>query len=267
MSIARSTPALFVAYTVLLSGPSTGANHVRTGGSLTGMLGVYLLTLPGMTLLIVILLYLISVVVGRIALGAFARAVAPAQIVAVSTRSSVAALPALVEGGRKHMRLPETARDFVLPLSVSLFRVSHVISNPVKLVFLAHVYGISLQPAAVALFLITVIIFSFSSTGTPNSGGGGSFRMLPVFLAAGIPTEGVIIIEAVETIPDIFDTLVNVTGQMSAITILSRASRPGREPMSASECVTSLNRFASRSWTSGRSCSGVLHPSALASIS
>ena len=46
--------------------------------------------------------------------------------------------------------------------------------------------------------------------------------MLPVFYAAGIPIEGVLILEAVETIPDIFATLANVTGQLGATTILSR---------------------------------------------
>ena len=47
--------------------------------------------------------------------------------------------------------------------------------------------------------------------------------------AAGIPIEGIIVLEAVDTIPDIFKTLLNVTGDMSAATILSR-SMP-REPI------------------------------------
>ena len=69
----------------------------------------------------------------------------------------------------------------------------------------------------------TVIMLSFSSIGVP--GGGSAFKTLPAYLAAGIPIEGIIVAEAVETIPDIFKTLLNVTGDMSAATLLSRGSR------------------------------------------
>lgn len=197
---------------------------LRTGGTLAALLGVYLLLQPGLTLFCVALLYPVTALLGRVPVGAFARAVAPAQLVAVSTRSSLASLPAMLSGSRAHLRLPPETADFLLPLSVSIFRISEVIANPVKLVFLAHVYGVTLQPAAVVSFIATILVFSFTGTGTPNSGGSGGFRTVPVFLAAGIPLEGVIILEAVASIPDIFDTLANVTGQMSATTILSARS-------------------------------------------
>ena len=194
---------------------------LRLGVSLAGMLGVYLLLIAGATLLVVLLLYPATALLGRTTLAAFARAVLPGQLVAVTTRSSIAALPAQVEAGRRYLDLPPVATDVLLPLNVALFRVGEVITNPVKLMFLAHVYGVTLQPAASAAFLLTVIVFSFSSTGTPNSGGGSGFRMVPVFMAAGIPLEGVLVLEAVEAIPDIFETLANVTGQQSAARILS----------------------------------------------
>jgi Na+/H+-dicarboxylate symporter len=48
---------------------------------------------------------------------------------------------------------------------------------------------------------------------------------LPAYLAAGLPIEGLVIAEAVDAIPDIFKTLLNVTGDMSVATLLSRSSR------------------------------------------
>ena len=200
---------------------------LKTGGALLRVVGVYLLIQPAVTLLCLVLVYLATTLLGRVSPATFARAVAPAQIVAVSTRSSLAALPALISGSRAHLQLPPAAADFLLPLSVSLFRISEVITNPVKLIFLAHVYGIALEPAAVVSFIVTIMIFSFTETGTPNNGGGIGFRTVPVFLAAGIPLEGVIILAAVDTIPDIFDTLANVTGQLSATTILSARAGAG----------------------------------------
>jgi Na+/H+-dicarboxylate symporter len=205
---------------------------LRAGTSWASALGVYLLLRIGVTLLCVFLLYPISVILGRTTLRAFARAVFPAQVVAVSTRSSLAALPALVAGGSAHIGLSAAATDFVLPLSVSLFRIGTVMANPIKLLFLAHVYGVTLRPETIVLFVMTEVAFSLSAAGIPNSGAAGSgFRMLPVFMAAGIPAEGVVMLDAVETIPDIFETMANVTGQMSVATILTRRS-PRLAPVS-----------------------------------
>jgi Na+/H+-dicarboxylate symporter len=199
---------------------------LRTGTSWASALGVYLLLRVGITLLCAALLYPISVLLGRTTVRAFARAVFPAQVVAVSTRSSLASLPALVSGASAHMGFAGTATDFILPLSVSLFRIGTVMANPIKLLFLAHVYGVALRPEIIAMFVVTEVAFSLSAAGIPNNGAaGGGFRMIPVFVAAGIPAEGVIMLDAVETIPDIFETLTNVTGQMSVATLLTRGQR------------------------------------------
>ena len=196
---------------------------LNTGTSWARALGVYLLLRIGVTILCIVLLYPITVLFGRTTVRVFAKAVFPAQMVAASTRSSLAALPALVAGGSAHMGFTATATDFILPLGVSLFRVGTVMANPVKLLFLAHVYGVALRPETIVVFIITEVIFSLSAAGIPNSGGAGTgYRMIPVFAAAGIPVEGVVMLDAVETIPDIFETLANVTGQMSAATILTR---------------------------------------------
>jgi len=97
------------------------------------------------------------------------------------------------------------------------------------------VYGIGLRVETIVLFVLTEVAFSLSAAGIPNSGAAGSgFRMLPAFMAAGIPAEGVVMLDAVETIPDIFETLANVTGQMSVATILTRrTARLGSIPLSA----------------------------------
>ena len=104
-----------------------------------------------------------------------------------------------------------------------------------KLFFVAHIYGIGLTPGAVATFFVTEILMSFTTAGVPL--GGMSFKSLPAYLAAGVPVEGVVILEAVETIPDIFKTLLNVTGDMSAAVILSRGSRAGRAFRSLPDAV------------------------------
>lgn len=210
----------------------------ETGFTAVGVLGGLVVLQCGVMLAFMLLLYPVSAILGRVSIVDFARAVAPAQLVALSTRSSIASLPALVEGGRTHLRLPQSATSFVLPLTVSLFKVNRTISACAKLLFLAHVYGVPVSAGTMATFVASVVVLSFTSVGVPN--GGSAFKTLPAYLAAGLPIEGIIIAEAVETIPDIVKTVLNVTGDMSAATLLSRASRvlaPAAAPVASTERV------------------------------
>jgi proton glutamate symport protein len=201
-----------------------------TGGEALEVLGTYIAIASGLLLLCTALLYPVTALLGRTSMRRFARAVAPAQLIAITTRSSIASLPALIYGGRERLRLPDSATGLVLPLSVSVFKLDLTVSHTVKLIFLAYVYGVPLGPTTLAAFLLSVMILSFSAPGLPS---GGSFRALPAYLAAGVPIEGVVIVQAVETIPDIFQTLLNVTGDMSAATLLSRSSRAARREETA----------------------------------
>lgn len=196
---------------------------LKTGTSTGGILGAYIAIVSAIMLLFTIFLYPVSAIGGRTRIIDFARAVAPAQLVAVSTRSSLASLPALVEGARDRLRLPSTSTSFVLPLCVSLFKVNRPVSSVVKLMLVAHLYGIPLRPTTLVIFLVTVMIISFTAPGIPQNGPGT--KTLPAYLAAGIPLEAILVVEAVESIPDIFKTLLNVTGDMSAATLLSRSDR------------------------------------------
>jgi Na+/H+-dicarboxylate symporter len=201
-----------------------------TGGEAAGVLGAWAAISSGLLILCILMLYPVTASLGRTSVLAFARAVAPAQLVAATTRSSIASLPALVQGGREHLRLPDTATGLVLPLGISIFKLSQIVTNMTKFFFLAHVCGVKLTAAKVTAFLVTVMILSFSTAGLPSR---GSVRSLPAYLAAGIPIEAVVIVDTVEAIPDIFQTVLNVTGNMSAVTLLSRSNRPIRGETSA----------------------------------
>ncbi|MEA2164876.1 MAG: hypothetical protein QOK37_3003, partial [Thermoanaerobaculia bacterium] len=64
---------------------------------------------------------------------------------------------------------------------------------------------------------------AFAVPGIPR----GAFIMLaPLFLAIGLPIEGIGILIAVDAIPDTFSTVLNVTGDLAATTLVaSGASR------------------------------------------
>lgn len=196
---------------------------LETGIGATTLLAAFVVFVSGAMLAFTALLYPATALIGRTSMRAFARAAAPAQLVAASTRSSIASLPAMIEGASTHLRLPPISTSFVLPLAVAVFKPNRTISSTVKLLFIAHAFGVTLTGAAIATFVATVILLSFSAIGVP--GGGSSFKTLPAYLAAGLPIEAVVIMEVVDTIPDIFKTVLNVTGDMTVATILSRGSR------------------------------------------
>ena len=209
---------------------------LRTGATTGGMLGAYIVIASVLMVSFTLLLYPLSAFVGRTRISDFARAVAPSQLVAASTRSSIAALPALVEGGRDRLRLPSAGTDFILPLSVAVFKVNRPISSMVKLFIVAQVYDVDLTFATIVIFLVTVIIISFGTAGIPQSGPG--LKTMPAYLAAGVPIEGIIVLEAVEAIPDIFKTVLNVTGNMTAATLLTRSHRTAHGQANAAENST-----------------------------
>jgi Na+/H+-dicarboxylate symporter len=176
--------------------------------------------LSGVLLAFTLLLYPIAAFLGRVRLRAFAQALYPGQLVAVGTRSSLAALPALTEGARSKLEVPPETLGFALPFSAAAFKVNWTISGPVGLIFLSHLYGIELRPTQVLAFVLTVMVMSFSSPGI--AGGGDTFKTLVAYLAAGLPAEGVVMIKVVDVIPDVFKTLVNVTGYMTVTVLMAR---------------------------------------------
>ena len=49
--------------------------------------------------------------------------------------------------------------------------------------------------------------------------------LTPLFLAIGLPPEGVGILIAVDALPDVFATVLNVTGDMTAAVLVARGER------------------------------------------
>jgi Na+/H+-dicarboxylate symporter len=83
-----------------------------------------------------------------------------------------------------------------------------------------------------ASVVLTVVLTSFSVPGIP---GGSIVIMAPALASAGLPAEGLGILLGVDTIPDMFRTTANVTGQLAAGVALRRTVRGRSETGEASE--------------------------------
>jgi Na+/H+-dicarboxylate symporter len=192
----------------------------RLGLSAVGALAAYVILVSvSVIVFAIVIIYPAAAFFGRVSLRDFARAAAPGQAVAISARSSLAALPALIESSRTRLGLPVEVTGFFLPLAAAMFRVGASLGLTAGAVFIGRLYGTPLGVEQVVTVVVTSVITSFSIPGIP---GGSIIAMAPVLASVGLPVEGVGILLGVDTIPDMFRTAANVTGQLAAATIVAR---------------------------------------------
>jgi Na+/H+-dicarboxylate symporter len=147
----------------------------------------------------------------------FARAAAPAQVVAFGTHSSMASLPAMLEGAEARLKLSQTATGFVLPLSLAVFKYSGPVWFVVVTFFVGRLYDIAIDPSRIVAVVLASVVTSFAIGGVPS---GAAVVVAPVLTAAGLPVEAMGVLLAVDPIPNAFRTVANVTG-MLAVSVLA----------------------------------------------
>jgi Na+/H+-dicarboxylate symporter len=197
----------------------------RLGYAAVTAVGYYVGVFAILMLGVMALVYIVAVIVGRVPLRRFATAVAPAQVIALGSRSSSAALPAMIEAARDVLKLPQPIISFVLPTAVAIFRVSAPISFVLGALFLGKLYGVELDAAQIASLVVISILLSYSVPPVPS---GSLFLMAPVFAELGIPVEGVAILIAIDVIPDLLKTTTIVTAHMASAVIVARVAEGER---------------------------------------
>ena len=204
---------------------------LRAGLGAAGVLGHYIAIVVLALIGLILLTYVVAVAFGRVSLARFARAVAPAQVVAFSTQSSLACLPVMVERARDSLGVSAATAGLVLPLAVAVFRITSTVANLAVCIYVAHLYGIPLSPGVLIAGGITALAISVGTVGLP---GQVSFfaSIAPIAIVMGLPLEVLPLLLAVEVVPDIFRTLGNVTGDMAVTAILARGDL---EPEPASQ--------------------------------
>ena len=199
------------------------------GGAVAVAIGVYIAAYSLASVAVILLIYPVVAVFGRIPIGRFARAALPAQLIAFSSSSSIASLPALIESGERGLGLPTQVTGFVLPFAVSTFKVAAPVSWTIGALFVGWFYGIPLHARELATVAFAAVFLAFAAPGVPR----GAFIMLtPLFLAIGLPAEGIGILIAVDALPDTFATTLNVTGDLAAAVLVARAPHSARSTIS-----------------------------------
>ncbi len=182
-------------------------------------LSVYIGTVLG-GLLVLLILYLIVVTVAtRTSPLSFMRSVREVQLLAFSTSSSAAVMPLSIQTAEEKLGIRPSISQFVIPLGATINMNGTALYQGVATVFLAQVFGIELSVGALALVVITAVAASIGSPATP---GVGIVILAMVLSSAGVPAAGLGLIIGVDRILDMSRTAVNVTGDLVACKILDR---------------------------------------------
>ena len=178
------------------------------GGSALGAVLHYVLILSALGIILTFVGFGIAILVAGFAPSAFFRAITGPAVVALSTRSSLASLPAMLQGAAD-LRIRQRDADVVLPLAVALFRATGPAMNIGVALYVAHWFGVEISTTG---YVAGIAVAAMASLGAVSLPGQISFvtSIAPISIALGVPIEPLALLLALETIPDTFRTLGNV---------------------------------------------------------
>ncbi|MET1110144.1 MAG: cation:dicarboxylase symporter family transporter [Allosphingosinicella sp.] len=192
----------------------------KAGASAFGFLLHYILIVAAVGCVIWFAAWPLAMIGGRFSFLAFTRAVGPAHAVAISTQSSLASLPAMLRGAEK-LGVPVAASGVTLPLAVALFRATGPAMNLAVAIYVAHWFGIQLTPVQMAAGVAVAATTTLGSISLP-----GSISFIsaigPICIAMGVPLEPLVLLLAVETLPDIVRTTGNVAMDVATTSTVAR---------------------------------------------
>lgn len=148
-------------------------------------------------------------------------------LVAFTTCSSAAALPANLNAARR-LGATKAIASFSIPLGNTVNMNGTAIYMGVCSIFAAGVYGLPLSMADQVTIVLMGVLAAVGTAGVP---GAGLIMTTIVFTQVGIPLEAVALIAGVDRILDMIRTSINVVGDVaSAVTVTKLEGDLGSEP-------------------------------------
>ncbi len=171
------------------------------------------------------ILFITAVYVPTVRFGAgmsvrrFLRGCVSSQIIAATTVSSPATVPAMLEAADEEFNVSPAVAGFVVSLGAGIGRAGAALFQGACVVFLAWLYGVPLPAAGIGGALLATMIVSFT---VPSIPGGSVVSLAPALGTLGIPLDGMAVLLGVDRIPDMARTATNVTGTLTATVLVNR---------------------------------------------
>ena len=191
-----------------------------SGAAALGTLAHYILIVSICGWVVTLLAYPLARIGGGVPLGRFATEIVQPQALAISTQSSLACLPIMLQKAEA-LGVPESRAGVTLPMTVALLRATGPAMNVAVAIYIGTWFGVEIGPAQMVLGFFAALLASLGAVSLPGSVSFFS-SIVPVSVALGTPIEPLAILIAVETLPDITRTLGNVTTNVALAATVNR---------------------------------------------
>ena len=152
----------------------------------------------------------------------FFRSARVALVMAFSTSSSNATLPASLQVCRENLGVSPSVAGFVIPLGATMNMSGTALYEGCVVLFIAQVYGVPLDLGAQLTLLILSVLSAVAVAGIP----GASLPLIAGLLASfGVPPEGLAIVIGVDRVLDMARTTLNVADDLVTAVIVERQTR------------------------------------------
>ncbi len=154
----------------------------------------------------------------------FFRRIREVPLIAFSTSSSNATLPITMETAEEEVGVSPEVSSFVLPLGATINMDGTALYQAVATMFIAQVLVGHLSLATQLGIVATATLASIGAAGVPSAGIIILIVVLKQALPASVdPAAGIALILGVDRILDMCRTAVNVTGDLTAATVVARS--------------------------------------------
>jgi len=201
-----------------------GLNLAASSGfAALGVLAHYVAVVSAAGVPVLLGALVLAVARGRLAPGRYLAAMMPVGAVALATQSSLASMPAMLAACRR-LGIAEATADFVLPLSVALFRATGPAMNLAVAIYIAQLTGV---PITLTTLIAGAAVAALTEVSSPSLPGAISLvsAVGPVALAMGVPLAPLGLLVAVDMLPDLMRTLGNVAMDVALAAAIDRPAR------------------------------------------
>ena len=193
-------------------------------GAISGMAAYIGTVVLGLAILLIFYLGMVSLL-GKMSPMSFLRNIREVQLLAFSTSSSAAVMPLSMETAEKKLSVEPSIARFIIPLGATINMDGTALYQVTAAVFLTQVFGVQLDIWGLIALAGTAV---GASIGTPSTLGVGIVVLASILQGIGVPPSGIALIIGVDRILDMSRTTINVTGDLTACTIMNRWLKPGR---------------------------------------
>ena len=202
-----------------------GALIVETqdGNLFIAMLGYAITVIIGLFLMIVFYLVVVYFFTGK-SPKFFIKGIAPAQLLAFSTSSSMATLPVTMERVEEHLGVDKEVTSFVCPIGATVNMDGTSLHQAVAAVFVCQVLGHNLGIGDQLTLVLTATLASIGAAAVPSA---GIIMLVIVLESVNFPTEyltlALAMILSIDRPLDMARTIVNISGDSTVSMLVGKS--------------------------------------------